>query len=427
MNYDEALEYIHGVSWTFCKPGLERIKTLCERLGHPENSLKFIHVAGTNGKGSFCTMMSEILMASGLKVGLYTSPYILEFGERMRVNGKNIPKDTLAEITELVKPVADAMEDKPTEFELITAIAFEYFRREAVDVVVLECGLGGRLDSTNVISTPILSVITGIALDHTALLGNTVEEIAAEKAGIIKPAVPVLFGGTDKDAERVIKERADEVGTRLYTCDYMELIVHDLSLQGTKFSFGTWRNMELHLLGEYQPRNASLVLSAVEILRTGGVYIPESAVREGLIRAVWHARFEVISNSPLIIYDGAHNPDGIDAAVRSIKAYFGSEKLIAVTGVLRDKDYDYIARTLSGVITRAYTIKADNPRALTSEEYRDTLARYGVDATATDSIDEAVRLAYADGCESGVPVICLGSLYTYGDVIRALEIVSKGR
>ena len=193
MNYTEAIEYIHSVNWTFCKPGLERVTELCHALGDPQDSLKFIHVAGTNGKGSFCAMTDSILRNAGLKVGLFTSPYIVEFNERMRINSLNISDSELCELVETVKPIADKMTDKPTEFELITAIAFLYFARNDCDVVVLECGLGGRLDATNIIKTPILSVITGIALDHTSILGDTVQKIAGEKAGIIKKDVPVLW------------------------------------------------------------------------------------------------------------------------------------------------------------------------------------------------------------------------------------------
>ena len=211
MNYEEALEYIHGISWTFCKPGLERISALCKALGDPQKKLKFIHIAGTNGKCSTSAMLESVLRESGYKTGLFTSPYIRTFNERMRVDGENISDGELAEITEYVRPFADDMTDKPTEFELISAIAFEYFSRNNCDVVVLEAGMGGRLDSTNVIDSALLSIITGIALDHTAFLGDTVEKIAAEKAGIIKCGCPVLFGGEDDAAERVIRERAAEM------------------------------------------------------------------------------------------------------------------------------------------------------------------------------------------------------------------------
>ena len=198
MNYSEALEYIHSICWTFTKPGLERISALCEKLGNPQDDLKFVHVAGTNGKGSFCSMLESVLRHAGYKTGLFTSPYIKVFNERMQFCGENISDEELAEITEYVKPFADSMEDKPTEFELITAIGFEYFKRKNCDVVILEAGMGGRLDSTNIIKSSLLSVITGIALDHVAFLGDTPEKIAAEKAGIIKAGGCVLFGGNGK-------------------------------------------------------------------------------------------------------------------------------------------------------------------------------------------------------------------------------------
>lgn len=421
MTYNEALEYIHGVSWTFCKPGLERIDELCEALGHPERELKFVHVAGTNGKGSFCSMLDSVLRAAGYKVGLYTSPYIVEFGERMRVDGKNIAPEVLAEITERVKPIADAMEDKPTEFELITAIAFEFFRQERVDVVVLEAGLGGRLDSTNVIRDPLCSVITGIALDHTAILGDTVAAIAKEKAGIIKDGAPVLFGGEDEEAKEVIRAVATERGSKFFCSDYGALAILNFSLSGSIFTYKSYRNMQTRLLGTYQPRNAAVVIDAVGILRGRGFQIDEDDVRAGLDAAKWPARFEIINTDPLVIFDGAHNPQGIDSAVASIEAYFGKRKVYAVTGVLADKDYNKIANALARVTERAYTITPDNPRALSAEEWASALALRGIEPVATGSIDDAVGLAMEAARKKNAPVVCLGSLYTYGDVIKAIK------
>ena len=421
MNYEESLEYIHGISWTFCKPGLERISALCEALGHPERALRFVHVAGTNGKGSFCSMLESVLRAAGYRTGLYTSPYIKEFGERMRVMGENIPNDKLAEITSYVRPIADAMEDKPTEFELITAIAFEYFRLEGCEVVVLEAGMGGRLDSTNVIREPYLSVITGIALDHTAFLGDTVEKIAAEKAGIIKDGSPLLFGGEDTSAEAVIRGVADERGSELYKVDYskIENLVSDI--YGSRFDFGEHHGIEIRLAGLYQPRNAASVLTAVDILRSRGLDIPEEAVRLGLIEARWPARFEILSSEPLIIFDGAHNPEGITAAVDSIKHYFGERKVYLLSGVLRDKDYEYIAGKVAEVASRAFTMTPDNPRALSAEEYAAELAKNGVSAEPYASISDAFRAAKAAAKQDGAPLVCLGSLYTYVDISKLNE------
>ena len=417
MTYDEAIEYIHGISWTFCKPGLERIRELCSRLGDPQDSLKFIHVAGTNGKGSFCSMTESVLRAAGYKTGLYTSPYIRFFNERMCVNGQPIANDELAEITEYVRPFADAMTDKPTEFELITAVAFEYFKRNGCDVVVLEAGMGGRLDSTNIISSPLLSVITGIALDHVAFLGDTVEKIAFEKAGIIKKGIPVLFGGEDRSAEEVIASVAKERGCEFSCVDYSLLSGLESTLEGSRFDFGDHKNISISLLGLYQPRNAAAVLSAIDILRRGGLDIPEDAVRHGLSAARWAGRFEVISKDPLIIFDGAHNAQGIDSAVRSVKHYFKDRKVYVLTGVLKDKDYQTIASRLSEIGSRAFVMTPDSPRALPSEEYAEVLGSYGVDATAFGSIKDAFGAAKEAAQKDGVPLVCLGSLYVYVDLI----------
>ena len=420
MTYEEALEYIHGVSWTFCKPGLERVSELCERLGNPQNKLKFVHVAGTNGKGSFCSMLESVLRAAGYKTGLYTSPYIKEFNERMRVLGENIDNATLADITERVKPIADSMTDKPTEFELITAIAFQYFYEAGCEVVVLEAGMGGRLDSTNIIRDPLLSVITGIALDHTDYLGDTVEKIAKEKAGIIKDNAPILYGGEDDSARAVIKAVANERGSKFFDVDYANIKNLKSSLEGSSFDFKTHEDIKIKLLGLYQPKNASLVLSAIDVLRDGGMNIPESAVKEGLMTASWAARFEIISKEPLIIFDGAHNPQGISSAVESIHRYFGDEGVYVLTGVLRDKDYKFIAGKLSEVATRAFTMTPDNKRALTAEEYASELSALGVKAEPYPDIKAAFDAAREAALTDKKPLVCLGSLYTYCDIIKYL-------
>ena len=425
MTYTEALDYIHGVSWTFCKPGLDRITELCASLGNPQDSLKFVHVAGTNGKGSFSSMLSSILCESGLKVGLFTSPYILEFNERMRINGENIPNDTLAKITARIKPIADAMKDKPTEFELITAIALEYFKDEAVDLVVFECGLGGRLDSTNVIKTPLLSVITGIALDHVAFLGDTVEKIALEKAGIIKHGIPVLYGGEDELAASVIKSEAEKKNAPFSRTNYSELHIRSKKLSGTEFDYCEWHNMRIKLLGMYQPKNASLVLDAVDILKPAIPSITEDAVRKGLAKASWRARFEIISDDPMLIFDGAHNAQGINAAVESIKEYFNEEKVVAISGVLKDKDYREIAGKISEVCDIAFTITPENPRALSAKEYADELKANGVFATPTDCVKDALTQAIALAKSDTRRIVCLGSLYTYCEILPELEAIKK--
>ncbi len=423
MNYTEALDYIHAVNWVFCKPGLDRVRTLCQSLGNPQDTLKFIHVAGTNGKGSLCAMTASMLRAAGLRVGLYTSPYIVRFNERMQIDNESISDEELCELVAHVRPFADAMEDKPTEFELITAVAFLYFARHKCDIVVLECGLGGRLDATNIITTPVLSVITGIALDHTAILGNTIEQIAVEKAGIIKRGVPVLWCGGDKNAQAVIGTRADEVGAPMLTVDRSALTIKSMTLDGTVFDFGSRHDLHIPLLGSYQPHNAANALSVIDVLNTHGYAIDDRAVRQGLAAVRWPARFEIICREPLVIADGGHNPEGIDGAVDSIVRYFGDQKVAVVTGVMADKDYRYMARRMAEVACRVFCLTPDNPRSLPAADYAMVFSDLGIDATPCASVDEAVKRGMSYAKEHGIPLVCLGSLYMYGEVVKAVSAI----
>ena len=421
MNYEQALEYIHSVCWMGSRPGLERVRELCHLLGDPQDELKFIHVAGTNGKGSFCSMTASVLRRAGYRTGLYVSPFVKRFNERMSIDGVDIADAELAELTEYVKTYAEQMESKPTEFELITAIAFEYFKRNKCDVVVLETGMGGRLDATNIIKSPLLTVITGIALDHTAFLGDTVEEIAAEKAGIIKAGCPVHWGGKDAAAAKVIADRAEQLDVDFSAVDYDKLENVAPSLEGTTFDFGEYKNLKIQLLGLYQPENAASVVAAVELLRRCGLSISDEALRGGLEQTRWAARFERLACDPCVIYDGSHNPQGIEAAVRSIKGLFGDKKVNLLTGVLRDKDYTYIASVLSQVAADVWCVTPDNERALSAEEYSAVLREYGVCATPCASLEAGVSAAYAASKCSGTPLVALGSLYMYGDFCAAFE------
>ena len=422
MNYEQALTYIHSVNWTFCKPGLERITALCHALGDPQKALRFIHVAGTNGKGSTSAMLASILQSAGYRTGLYTSPYIRTFCERIRVDGENIPEDALATLTERIRPIADAMEDKPTEFELITALAFAYFAERNCDVVVLEVGLGGRLDSTNVIENTALSIITGIDFDHTALLGNTIEEIAREKAGIIKSGRPVLFGGTDGAARDTVMGVASQKNAPFYGVDRSSYREHEATLAGTVFDYLHYSNLRLPLLGAYQPYNATLVLTAIELLKQNGFAIGEDAVRQGLANVRWPARFELLSLDPIIIYDGGHNPEGVRAAVASIKTYFGSQRVNILSGVMADKDKGEMIQTLKEVAVRAFTVTPNNPRALAAQDYAAQLASFGIPATAYESVLAGVRAAIESSKKEGIPLVCLGSLYLYEEAEAAVRV-----
>ena len=425
MTYTEALSYIHTNFWQGSKPGLERTRTLLDLMGNPQKYLKFIHVAGTNGKGSFCAMLSSILIEAGYKVGTYTSPYILRFNERMKVCGKDIPDETLARLTESIRPMADRMEEKPTEFELITAIAMAYFNEENCDVVVLECGMGGRLDSTNIISTSLLSVITGISLDHTAFLGDSVEKIALEKAGIIKDGRPVLFCQDNKVAEDIIRFEAEKKNAPFLSLAKRKAEIEKTSLEGTVFHLGERKDLFLPLLGNYQVHNAENVLFAVDLLKEQGFVIPETSVFEGLKKVRWPARYEIISKDPVILYDGGHNPEGVDSAVESTKRYFSDNPPILVTGVMADKDYHYMASRMAEIASFVYCITPENPRALSGKVFAETFRSLGVYAEESLSPEEALTQAIKKAKDENKAILCLGSLYMYGEIISALEKVKK--
>ncbi len=425
MNYSETLEYIHSVHNYFCKPGLARITELCSYLGNPQDDLRFVHVAGTNGKGSFCSILTKILKNAGYKVGTYTSPYVLNFNERISVCGKTIADDELVKICEHIRPFCESMEDKPTEFEIITAIAFEYFKRQKCDIVVLECGMGGRFDATNIIKEAELSVITGVNYDHQNFLGNTIREIAGEKAGIIKNGGKCLWCGQNDEAESVIKEYIYKHNADLVTVDHSLVNVINSDLTGTIFDFKEYKSLFLPLLSCYQPINAANAITAAELLRQSGFKITEDNIYNGLKNVRWRARFELLCRNPVIIFDGAHNPEGIAAATDSIKYYFGSQRVNVLSGVMSDKDYRSIAKSISEVADSVYCVTPDNARALSSNDYAGCYDDFGVKAASFDDINTALNAAVNDSIESDRPLICLGSLYMYNEVYYSLKKLNK--
>ena len=421
MTYQEALEYIHSQNRAFCKPGLERVSRLLHAIGNPERDLRCIHVAGTNGKGSTSSMLAQILIESGMRVGLYTSPYVLRFNERIRFMGASISDEDLARYTQAIKQTADTMEDTPTEFEIITAIAFSYFKDVGCDVVVLEVGLGGRFDATNVITSPLVSVITGIAKDHTAILGDTVEAIAKEKAGIIKQECPVVWGGGESSARPCIIEAAMEKNAPYREVARDKITIHRSDLFGSVFDYKDLQNIRISLSGLYQPYNAATVLEVVDSLRNEGLSISDEAVFKGLESTYWPARFEVLSKLPTIVFDGAHNAEGIEVATKSIQQYYKGERVLLLTGVLRDKEYETIAARLAEIGAHAFVITPPNPRALPAEEYASLLTSLGLAATPCSSVALGVERAVLQAKESGRPLFILGSLYTYAEVRAAVE------
>lgn len=415
MTYEEALSYIHSICWKGSKLGLDRTRELLGKLNDPQKELKFIHIAGTNGKGSTAAMLSSILEKAGYRVGLYTSPFINRFNERMQVNHQPIPDEELAALTEYVRPHADAMADSPTEFELITALAMVWFARQKCDIVVLEVGMGGELDSTNIIDVPEAAVIAAMGLDHVKELGPTMADIARAKAGIIKEGGRVVSYGGNPEADEVIAAVCRARNASLRQPDFSAIVPGDFGLEGQTFSYKGWRVLRIPLVGAYQMNNAAVVLETVEVLRQRGWHISDEAVRQGLADTRWPARFEVLRRDPVFIVDGGHNPHGIRATAESLQRLFPGKKFTFVTGVMADKDVESILGLIVPLADQFFTVRPDNPRAMSAQELAERIRAMGAKATPCESVADGVDRAVAVEGKDGV-ACALGSLYMSGDV-----------
>lgn len=417
MNFVEAMDFIHCTSWQGSRLGLERITELMALLGDPQKHLKFIHVAGTNGKGSVCAMLSEILSRAGYDTGLYTSPHLFRINERMKVNGADISDGDLAEIASEVAPAVAKMADAPTEFERITAMALLYFWKKHCDVVVLEVGLGGRLDSTNVIGAPEAAVITHLALEHTEVLGDTLEKIAAEKAGIIKPGADVVLAAQSTEAETVVRQVCQDRGCALRVTDPAAETLRGCGLAGQTLDYRERKDLRLRLLGDYQYQNVSVVLDTVDVLRERrGYVIPETAVEQGLAEVSWPGRFEVLQKEPLVLVDGAHNPDGVSELVKCLSAYLPGKKITFVMGVMADKDYADMIRMMQPFAKEFVAVTPQSERALPAEELRSKIETLtGLPARCGGDVKTGLALAM-HGKGVGDIVCAFGSLYQVGEV-----------
>ena len=425
MNAEQAIAYIHSVCWKGSIPGLGRTQELLEKMGNPHKKLKYVHIAGTNGKGSTAAMTANILQQAGYRTGLYTSPYIYRFNERMQVNGQPIDDQELADITEYVKPLASSMAESPTEFELVSCIAFEYFLRQNCDIVVLEVGMGGAMDSTNVIPCPEVAVITNIGLDHTDYLGSTVEEIARTKSGIFKEGGnAVVYRGTP-GVEAVFEEVCAEKNVKLAKADFASLKLHSHGLEGQVFDCGSREKLELPLLGDHQLHNAAVVLSIADTLIEKGWKISEENIREGIRTVSWPGRFDIMRKDPLFIIDGGHNPQCIEALVKNIQDYLAGQRIIVLTGVLADKDYADMYKPVMPYAEQFVCITPPNPRKLEAAQLAIYLEQAGAKAaTPCESIPAGVAKAMELAGKDGV-VLCFGSLYTIGDIRNALEEIAQ--
>ena len=415
MTGQEAADLIHQRAWVGQKPGLDRIRRLLGRLGDPQNELKFVHIAGSNGKGSTAAMLASVLSAAGLKTGLYTSPHLWQFNERFQVDGAPISEEDLVDIT---AQVLETAEDE-TEFELMTAIGMVYFLRAGCDIVVLETGLGGRLDSTNVIPAPETAVITHIGLEHTELLGNTVAKIAAEKAGIIKPGCSAVLYGQSLKAETAVERACGVVNVPLARTAPVEPV--SSGLEGQSFTYRGRGPYSIPLLGEYQVHNAAVVLETVDALRRRGWEIPEKAVQSGLSQARWPGRLELARRSPDVILDGGHNPQCMEALARALGELYPGKKLIFLTGVLADKDWSTMMGELLPLAKEFCTITPDSPRAMSAGELADYLEKQGARAVPCETVRDGLDRALASSGAQDVVCAC-GSLYMIGEVRHLLGL-----
>ena len=404
-----------------CRPGsvlgLERLIELLRRLGDPQDKLRYVHVAGSNGKGSMCAMLSAILSACGYKTGMYTSPQLLRLNERYRINGEEIADGALEELAVSVRDVALTMEDIPTEFEITTAMMFEYFHAQRCDIVVLEVGMGGRLDATNVIPAPEVALIGNIALEHTRELGDTIEKIAFEKAGILKtgcsavtyPAVPSV----EELLETLCRER--KVPRRRARTEELELLHSELGSQ--RFAWREYPDLTLHLMGSHQRKNAVMVLECVEQLRSRGWNLPAERVAEAMASVRWPARLEVLRRSPLFLLDGAHNPQCMETLTENLPGLLDGEKAVFLMGVMADKEYDKMIGLLLPFASRFVCVTPKNDRALPAGTFAGWLRGLGCEAEAADSVAEGVRRA-AKLAGAG-PVVACGSLYMAAEIRMA--------
>ncbi|MCR2035278.1 bifunctional folylpolyglutamate synthase/dihydrofolate synthase [Adlercreutzia mucosicola] len=456
----DPVAWINTPRWQASRLGLDRMVDLLERLGRPQDDLRFVHVAGTNGKGSTCAYLASVLQAAGLRVGLFTSPFVYCFEERIRVNGVNISAEELARAVEVVRPVAEAMEaatgDHPTEFELMAAVALEHFRAAGCDIVVMEVGLGGRLDATNAIDAPEVSVICRIGLDHTDLLGDTLAAIAGEKAGIVKAGAPVVSWPQEPEAMAVIRAVADERGCALAAPDFAALAVGPLEgaawggataagevagegaaataageVAGTSTDGAfagaltavrrfTYRGeaFATRMLGRYQPANAAVAIEAVGVLRERGWAISEASLKEGIAAARWPGRFEVVGTSPLTIVDGGHNPQGAVALADSLADGLGPTgrgSVVFAMGVLADKDYPAMVAAVAPWARALVAYAPANPRALPADDLAACARDAGIEAEVAPDPAAALARARDRAGASGVAV-AFGTLYAIADL-----------
>lgn len=427
MNYQEARVYLDDAAKYGSVLGLENMREMMAGLGDPQDQLKFIHISGTNGKGSVLAYLSTILKEAGYRVGRYVSPTLFSYRERIQVNEEYIKKESYARHVSAIKKVIDDMtaagKAHPTPFEIETAVAFLYFAEEHCDIVVLETGLGGDTDATNIIRTPVMEVLVSISMDHMQFLGNTITEIARHKAGIIKPGTVVVSARQQPEAMRVIEEKAKEQRAELVKADWTQAENVRYGIKEQSFSYGGLEDLKIHLAGSYQIPNAVTAVEAVTALQKLGYDISEEHLRAGLAKARWRGRFSVLCEKPLFIMDGAHNRDGAQMLKASIEQYFNGKRIIAICGMFRDKEYEKVLVLIAPYLSKLIAIETPgNPRALPKEELAQTAKRYLTDVECAETVADAVQTAFTQTNEEDV-LVAFGSLSFLGELTKAVDLI----
>lgn len=427
MNYEESRVYLDDAAKYGSVLGLGNMRELMDRLGNPQNDLKIIHIGGTNGKGSVLAYLSTILKESGFRVGRYSSPTLFSYRERIQINESYIRKDSLARLTTQIRDCVDEMvrvgKPHPTVFEIETALCFLYFKEEKCDLVLLEVGMGGDLDATNIVAKPVMEVLTKISMDHMAFLGGTLGEIAACKAGIIKPGTLVVSVRQKPEAMEVIRRRCREQGCTLRIAD--ERLAENVSygMERQTFSYGDYQNLEISLAGTYQIQNAVLAVETVRGLMNLGYDIPKLALRRGLESAVWRGRFTILMKKPYFIIDGAHNSDGARELARSVEQYFPGRRIRCIMGVFRDKEYEKIIQRTAPFVKSVIAVETPgNERALPAKELAGVWEAYCQEVSWEESIEQAVQKSLSLAGEDEV-ILAFGSLSFLGEIVKALETV----
>ena len=433
MKYDEALEYMKNrINPLGSVPGLDTTRELLKRIGNPEKELKIIHIAGTNGKGSVSAFLDGILRANGYRTGRYLSPSVVDYREKIQVNGQFIPKTKVSEyLTALYEQADEMVKDgfpHPTSFEIETAMAFWYLKDKKCDFAVIETGMGGKDDSTNVIPSPLVCVFTSVSEDHLGIIGNTVEEIALTKSGIIKDGTTVVVAPQKESILKVFTDAAAEhrdVDVRVIRREDIVIPVKagKVKLPGMqKFSYKNYKNIQISLLGEYQPENAAVALEAAEVLMAKGVRLNEEKTRKGLKETLWPARFEILGKKPPVIADGAHNPDGVAHLMKTMDGYFTNVPIIYIMGVLKDKAVDEMIHLSAAKAMHIITVTPpDNPRGMSAFELAQKIKEVNPSVSAADSVEEALEEACLMAGPDGV-ILAFGSLSYMGKLREAYKL-----